>query len=191
MDICVYGASSDQLEQRYLRDAYTLGQAMAQRGHGLIFGGGATGMMGAAARGVHDGGGQLLGIAPSFFNVNGILYPDCTDFIYTETMRERKQLMEERADAFVMTAGGIGTWEEFFEVLTLKQLGRLNKPIAVLNTGGYFDEMQQMLTHAAAQHFMKPQCLELYRLCAGADEVLDYLEGYDAAAVDVRHLKNL
>ena len=191
MDICVYGASSDQLEQHYLQDAYTLGQRMARRGHGLVFGGGATGMMGAAARGVHDAGGRLLGIAPSFFNVNGILYPDCTDFIYTETMRERKQLMEERADAFVMTAGGIGTWEEFFEVLTLKQLGRLNKPIAVLNTDGYFDEMQQMLMHAAEQHFMKPQCLALYRLCDSADEALDYLEGYDAAAFDVRHLKNL
>ena len=191
MEICVYGASSDQLEQRYLRDAYALGREMARRGHGLIFGGGATGMMGAAARGVHDGGGRLLGIAPSFFNVNGILYPDCTDFIYTETMRERKQLMEEHADAFIMTAGGIGTWEEFFEVLTLKQLGRLNKPIAVLNTGGYFDEMQQMLAHAAGQHIMKPQCLALYRLCGSADEALDYLEGYDAAAFDVRHLKNL
>ena len=102
-------------------------------------------MMGAVARGMTEVGGEILGVAPGFFNVDGILYEKCTEFIYTETMRQRKQIMEDRADAFVMTAGGIGTFEEFFEILTLKQLGRHNKPIAILNTNGYYDAMEQIL----------------------------------------------
>ena len=80
--------------------------------------------MGAAARGASAGNGEIVGVAPTFFNVDGIIYDKCTELIRTETMRERKQIMEDRSDAFIMVPGGIGTFEEFFEVLTLKQLGR-------------------------------------------------------------------
>ena len=191
MNICVYGASSNQLAGAYIQAAEELGALLARRGHGLVFGGGAQGVMGAVVRGAHREGGYTLGIAPTFFNVDGILYPNCSEFLYTETMRERKQQMEERSDAFVMAAGGIGTFEEFFEVLTLKQLGRHNKPIAVLNTNGYFDSLQQQMERCVAENFMKPACLNIYRSFAEPAALLDYLENAEAKAIDVRHLKNI
>ena len=94
MNICVYGASSAKLKDIYYEKTQELGRAMAKRGHGLVFGGGATGMMGAAARGVTQEQGYILGIAPRFFDQPGVLYENCTEFIFTETMRERKQLLE-------------------------------------------------------------------------------------------------
>ena len=87
MQICVYGASSNDIDARYLEAGEALGMEMARRGHGLVFGGGASGLMGAVARGMTQGGGAILGVAPSFFNVDGILYDKCTEFIYTDTMR--------------------------------------------------------------------------------------------------------
>lgn len=120
MNICIYGASSAQLEQIYYDKTEELGKMMAKRGHGLVFGGGATGMMGSAARGVDVEGGYILGIAPRFFDKPGVLYQNCSEFIFTDTMRERKKLLEERSDATIVTPGGIGTYEEFFEILTLK-----------------------------------------------------------------------
>jgi hypothetical protein len=191
MNICVYGASSNQLDPEYLKVGETLGEKMAERGHALIFGGGAQGMMGAVARGMDRGGGSILGIAPSFFNVDGILYTHCREFIYTETMRERKQLMEERADAFVMTVGGIGTFEEFFEILTLKQLGRHAKPIAVLNTKGYFDDLLRQLQRCVDEKFMTEGCLAIFRSFEDPEAMLQYLETADTKPEDVRHLKNI
>lgn len=90
MNICIYGASSAQLEQIYYDKTEELGKMMAKRGHGLVFGGGATGMMGSAARGVDVEGGYILGIAPRFFDKPGVLYQNCSEFIFTDTMRERK-----------------------------------------------------------------------------------------------------
>lgn len=191
MKICVYGASANEIRRSYLESGETLGRLMADRGHGLVFGGGGQGMMGATARGITERGGYCLGVAPSFFNVDGVLFERCTEFIYTETMRERKQIMEERSDAFVMTPGGIGTFEEFFEILTLKQLGRHNKPIAILNTDGYYDDMAHMLRTTVEEGFMKPACLELYGVFSEPETLLDYLESDQAAAIDVRHLKNI
>jgi len=178
MNICVYGASSSAIDGSYIAAAERLGTALAARGHGLIFGGGASGLMGAVARGVHSRGGPILGVAPSFFNVDGVLYPHCTEFLYTETMRERKQLMEDRADAFVMVPGGIGTLEEFFEILTLKQLGRHKKAIAVLNTNGYFDGMTALLDAAVREGFLAETCRTLYAGFAEPEPMLDYLEAY-------------
>ena len=120
MNICIYGASSELIDAKYMEETEKLSRVLASNGYGLVFGGGAQGLMGAAARGFKAMNGEIIGIAPTFFmNVDGILYDQCTQFIYTETMRERKQLMEEHADAFLVTPGGIGTFEEFFEILTL------------------------------------------------------------------------
>ena len=191
MNICVYGASSNAIASAYLAAGETLGRAMAKRNHSLVFGGGAQGMMGAVARGMTEEDGEILGVAPGFFNVDGVLYEKCTEFIYTETMRQRKQIMEERADAFVMTPGGIGTFEEFFEILTLKQLGRHNKPIAVLNVNGYYDAMETMLRTAVEQNFMKPACLNLYGIFSDPQQLLTYLEQTEQETADVTKLKNI
>ena len=178
MQICVYGASSATLDASYLEAGRRLGRVLAQRGHSLVFGGGDSGLMGAVARGVKELGGRITGVAPRFFHVDGKLYAQCDELIATETMRERKQCMEDLADAFVMTPGGIGTFEEFFEILTLRQLGRHQKAIAVLNTNGYFSETLQMLNRAAREHFMTPACNELYRVFDEPEELVPYLEDY-------------
>ena len=183
MYICLYGASSDEIAPEYIRLNEGLGRQRGKRGHALTFGAGPAALVGAAARGMTETGGEIIGIAPSFFNVDGVLYPHCTQFIYTETMRERKFEMEERADAFIIAPGGIGTFEEFFEALTLKQLGRHNKPIALFNIGGYYDDMIALIDKAIAEHFMKDVCRELLRAFDDADAMLDYIETCDTTTM--------
>ena len=175
MDICIFGASSERLDACYFEAAEELGRLMASGGHRLIFGGGNDGLMGACARGAAEGGGQIVGVAPRFFDEPGILYPDCTEFIFTETMAQRKSRMEELAEAFIALPGGIGTFEEFFEVLTLKQLGRHAKPMALLNTAGYYDALGSMLDTAVAGGFMGGDVLGLYALCRTPEEALRHV----------------
>ena len=191
MNICLYGASSSSIAKAYINPTGALGEKMADRGHTLIFGGGAAGLMGAAARGAYSHGGKIIGVVPSFLNVDGILFNNCDEFIFTETMRERKQLMEEKSDAFVMTPGGLGTFDEFFEILTLKQLGRHSKPIAVFNINGYFDSLIAQLNNAVYKQFMTPEALELCLFTDNADKLINYLEDGAAAHLQARIYKNL
>lgn len=191
MYICVYGASSDEINDRYINEGEKLGLEMTRRGMNLVFGAGANGMMGAVARGVSKGGGYIVGVVPRFFNVDGIIYDKCDELIRTDTMRERKQIMEDRADAFIMTAGGIGTFEEFFEILTLKQLGRHTKPIVMLNTDGYFNKMEEMMRDAIAQKFIFESVSELYAVCDSVEDALDYIEGYKCESIDASDYKKV
>ena len=188
MKICIYGASSNRLEPRYYEDARRFGTLLAEGGHSLIFGGGAGGLMGACAEGAS--GAEIIGVAPRFFDEPGILYPGCTRMIYTETMRERKAIMEEEAEAFVVLPGGIGTFEEFFETLTLKQLGRHGKPIALLNTLGCYDAMQELLRRSAETGFMSANCLKLYALCDSPAAALDYVENADRLTGGIARLED-
>ena len=179
MNICMYGASSTDLEQIYYDAAEALGRRIAARGHGLVFGGGAQGLKGAAARGVAACGGRTTGIAPRFFDKPGILYKQCSEFIFTDTMRERKELMENMSDAFVMVPGGIGTYEEFFEILTLKSLHRLDRPIVLYNINGYYDGMEVLLRHTADEKFMAESNLKLCEFMDDPEKILEYIEEYE------------
>ena len=176
MNICLYGASSSAIAKSYINPTEELGAKIAERGHTLIYGGGAAGLMGAAARGAYSQGGKIIGIVPSFLNVDGILFDNCDEMIFTETMRERKQLMEEKSDAFIVTPGGVGTFDEFFEILTLKQLGRHSKPIAVFNINGYFDSLIEQLKNAVHKQFMNPESFELCFFTDNADKLINYIE---------------
>lgn len=178
MRICVYGAASDEIERAYITAGENLGKEMGKRQHSLVFGGGAKGLMGATARGMSEEGGYILGIAPHFFNVDGALFSKCDELIKTDTMRERKQLMEEKSDAFVVTPGGIGTFEEFFEILTLRSLDRHKKPIAILNTNGYYNDLLSFLKNGVKQNFLRESNLELFFVSESEKEILDYLENY-------------
>lgn len=191
MKICVYGASSALIDESYIQAGEELGRMMAMRGHGLVFGAGADGMMGALARGVHSHGGEIIGVVPSFFNVDGVLFDNCTELVRTETMRERKQIMEDRADAFIVSPGGIGTFEEFFEILTLRQLGRHTKPIVILNTNGYYDSMDEMLEKAVISGFMTAECKKLYTTAATPEEALDYIENYVPKHYNILEVRNI
>lgn len=191
MNICVYGASSKTIDNNYVLEGEALGTLMAKRGHKLVFGGGATGLMGAAARGMDKENGYIIGISPKFFDVDGILYKNCSEIHYTETMRERKQLMEDLSDAFVVTPGGAGTFDEFFEILTLKQVGRHNKPIAILNTNGYYDHLLELIEVAIDGNFMTAENRNLYSVCRTPEEVLDYIENYHFESKSLKDYKDI
>ncbi len=180
MKICIFGASSDNIPREYLDAARSFGCAVASRGHSLWFGGGAHGVMGEAARGAAAHGGEIFGVAPSFFDVGDTLFRGCTELIFTETMRERKAILEESADAFAVLPGGIGTYEEFFEVLVLSQLGQLKKPIAVYNVGGCYDKLRELVESTVTHGFMRSECLSLCRFCRDKEEIFDYFMGFYA-----------
>ncbi len=191
MNICIYGASSETIDKIFIDTAYSLAAESAKRGHTLVYGGGGNGVMGASARGAYDSDGKIIGVAPSFFKVDGVLFEHCTEFIYTDTMRERKKILEDRSDAFVVAPGGIGTFDEFFEILTLKQLERHNKPIVIFNVDGYYDRMLEMLKKTTEENFMKPKSLELFECFDNVAAVLDYIENYDEKPIDIRELKDI
>lgn len=134
--------------------------------------------MGAAARGVDAHHGYILGIAPTFFDQPGVLYEHCSEFIFTETMRERKKLLEERSEATIVAPGGIGTYEEFFEILTLKSLRRLNRPIVLYNIEGYYDIIKELLEQTADRDFMDRENLKLCEFMDDPEEILDYIENW-------------
>lgn len=134
--------------------------------------------MGAAARGVDAHHGYILGIAPTFFDQPGVLYEHCSEFIFTETMRERKKLLEERSEATIVAPGGIGTYEEFFEILTLKSLRRLNRPIVLYNIEGYYDIIKELLEQTANRDFMDRENLKLCEFMDDPKEILDYIENW-------------
>lgn len=191
MKICVYGAASSLIENRFIEAGKELGRRMVERGHGLVFGGGANGMMGAVAEGVFEKSGYILGVIPEFFQEAGaeISFKNCTDYIYTDTMRERKRELAENANGFIVTPGGIGTLDEFFEILTLKQLGRHNKPIAIYNIDGFFDELDAMMDKSIEKEFITHDCKELYSIFDDIDKMLDYLENYNEKDIDISKVK--
>ena len=191
MRLCLYGASSNLIDKKYIEATEKLGEEMAKRGHTLVFGGGANGLMGAAARGATKAGGEILGISPKFFDVDGVLYDKCTEFIYTETMQERKHLLVTKSDGFIVMPGGPGTFDELLETLSLRQLGIHNKPIAAFNIDGYFDPLGQMLKNAYDGNFMTEEILQLCPLFNNETELLKYLEENEKGTGDFSVLKAL
>ena len=192
MRICLYGAASPTIDPEYIRATEEFGREMARRGHSLVFGGGGRGLMGAAARGIHEAGGRILGIIPRFFAEDDIESASdlCDEIIETDTMRQRKQLMEENADAFLMVPGGIGTYEEFFEILTSKQLCRHNKPIAIFNLKGYYEPLNRLLEEGIRQNFIKESVKELYTVSDDPEVLLQYMEAPHKPLKTVKELKD-
>lgn len=191
MKICVYGAASSKINKVYIKSGEELGRKMVERGHSLVFGGGRNGMMGAVARGVSEKKGHIIGISPAYFEENNaeVSFLNCTEFIHTDTMRERKRLLDEKSDAFIVAPGGIGTFDEFFEILTLKQLGRHNKAIVIFNINGYYDNLLKMMQYSINEQFITTDCVELYKVTNTVEETLDYIESYDPTEVDLSRVK--
>ncbi len=192
MRICVYGAASPTIDSEYVNQVEIMGEQMAKRGHSLVFGGGGNGLMGAAARGVKKGGGYILGVIPKFFDDEKVeaICDFCDELIEPDTMRQRKQIMEDNADAFIVVPGGIGTFEEFFEILTLKQLCRHNKPIAIYNLKGYYNEINYALEQAIIKNFIKDNCRELYITTDNLEELFAYIEEPADKIRSVKELKD-
>lgn len=185
MRICVYGAASDAIAPIFKQDAEALGKELALQGFELVFGGGATGVMGAVAKGALDAHARVIGVAPRFFDREGVLEKRCTQLIFTDTMRQRKEKMEALSDAFIMAPGGMGTFEEFFEILTLRQLGRHQKPIAVLNTNGYYEPLEQLLASACECGFVAPAYRGMYELASTPQQAVGAIRE-KLCAIDAR-----
>ena len=190
MRICIFGASGRELDERYYTEAEALGELIGRNGDSIVFGGGAEGLRGAWARGVHSAGGGIIGIAPRFFDEPGILYDKCSRMIFTETMRERKQAMQDNSDACIVLPGGIGTLEEFFELLTLKQLGRDDRAIVLLNTLGAHNAMISMLNELAERRFMSKNCLTLYSVAETPRQATEQLAEYVPQTGSIRRLED-
>ena len=178
MRICVYGAASSTIDKEYVELVENLGEEMAKRGHNRVFGGGGTGRLGAVARGVYRGGGDILGVIPKFFKEENIecIFEFCNKLILPDTMRERKQIMEDNADAFIVVPGGIGTFEEFFEILTLKQLCRHHKPIVIYNINGYYNDIVNLMNTSISKNFVREKCLELYSVTDNLETLFKVIE---------------
>ncbi len=187
MRICVFGAASPTIDEKYKATVYEFGRKMVKKGHSLVFGGGGNGLMGAVADGVKAEKGYILGVIPEFFEDEYVekICDFCNELIMPETMRERKQIMEDNADAFVIVPGGIGTFEEFFEILTLKQLCRHNKPIAIYNIDGYYNEIINAMQCAVDKKFIKDTVNDLYFISEDVTAIFNYLED------PVREIKNI
>ena len=148
-------------------------------------------MMGAVAEGVYEKGGYILGVVPSFFHESNpeVSFKECSEFIYTDTMRDRKRVMEDNGEAFIISPGGIGTFDEFFEILTLKQLGRHNKAIAIYDIDGFYEEIAKALHKMVEQKFITDDCAELCKVCTDIDPMLDYIHNYDPKDIDISKVK--
>ena len=191
MNICIYGSASNEIDKKYIEQTELLSKTLAKRGHSLVFGGGANGLMGAAARGFYSENAKIVGVVPKFFNVDGILFENCDEMIRTDTMRQRKQIMDDRADAFITTPGGIGTFEEFFEIITLKQLGQSKKPLVLFNIDGYFDPLRAMLENCVKGNFMPQATVDLCFFCDSIDEIINYIENYTAEEFNILKFRSI
>ena len=175
--VCVFCGSSFGKDPAFRDAARAIGFGIAKMGYTLVFGGGGLGLMGDVARAALDGGSTIQGIMPAFLQA---LEPEVSPqekLIVTPHMQERKNLMLQMSDAFIVLPGGLGTFDEFFEVVTEAQLGVHDKPIIVVNVNGYFDALDAMLHHIIETGFAKERVLKLYYLADGADAALEILEG--------------
>ena len=169
--LCVYCASSDRIDPKYVTAATQLGKLMVDQGWGLVYGGGKTGLMGAVARSVKSHGGRVVGVITDFMKARELAFDEADELITVITMRERKLLMETRADAFVTLPGGFGTLEEIMEILTLRQLHVVKKPCVFLNQDGFYDDLLRLFDKMLAEKFFKPSNLDLFRVANTVDEV--------------------
>jgi uncharacterized protein (TIGR00730 family) len=154
--VCVYCGSAPGIDPIFAEEASALGRSMADAGIRLIYGGGNIGLMGTVARAVLDAGGEVTGVIPSFLKEREILLEDAQETIVVPDMHTRKQIMYERADAFIALPGGIGTLEELVEQLTWAQLGRHTKPILLLNTLNFWRPLLDLFDHMSRSGFIRP-----------------------------------
>ncbi len=180
--LCVYCSSSDRLDPKYFAAAEAVGASLAQRGWSLVYGGGRSGLMGAVARAAKSGGGRVIGVIPDFMKAKELAFDEADELITVVTMRERKLLMESRADAFVALPGGWGTLEEMMEIITLRQLDVLRKPCVFFNQDGFYDDLLRFFDRMVTERFNKPSNLQLFSVAKSVDEIFAQLEAGAAPA---------
>jgi len=175
--VCVYCGSSSRVDQKYKDAAVELGKLIASSGWNVVYGGGRVGLMGLVADSALSSGARVVGIIPQHIQAREIEHNDLTELHIVDSMHIRKQMMVDRADAFVILAGGLGTLDEFFELLTWKQLGLHDKPVVMVNIDGYWTKMIEAIQHIANEKFMRPEDFGMFQVVNTVAEVPDALRG--------------
>jgi len=173
--VCVFCGSRSGGDSAYADDARTLGEALAARAMGLVFGGGHIGLMGVLADAVLKRGGDVIGVIPQGLVDRELAHSGVKDMRIVPTMHQRKAVMADLADAFIALPGGYGTADEFFEILTWAQLGLHAKPIGLLNTGGYFDSLLAWIDRSVQEGFLRASHRDLLRVARRPEELVDLL----------------
>ena len=169
--LCVYCGSSSGVDRSHRDAAARLGRLMAERGVRLVFGGGNIGLMGALAQAALDAGGSVTGVIPRHLADREVAHPDVTELIVVDSMHERKLRMFQLADAFAVLAGGLGTLDETFEIITWRQLGLHDKPIVLVDCAGYWAPLRRLLDHVAASGFAGAGASRLFTVVERVDDV--------------------
>lgn len=185
-NVCVYSASSTQIDPIYFQAADTLGRLLAQKGINLINGAGCLGLMSRISDAALATGGTVTGIIPRFMVEQNWHHKGLTHLIETETMHERKRMMADLSDGIIALPGGCGTMEELLEIITWKQLGLYLKPIVILNTNGFYNPLLEMLERAIDQHFMRRQHGTIWQVAQTPDEALQLLYTTPMWSKDIR-----
>jgi uncharacterized protein (TIGR00730 family) len=189
--ICVYCGSRPGNSPEFPTIARSVGRWIGERGGQLVYGGGKNGLMGAVAEATQAAGGRVVGIIPKALVEKEWANHSCTELHIVDTMHERKRMMAERADAFLALPGGIGTFEELFEVWTWRQLGYHDKPVGLLNAGGYYDTMIEFLGTSVRHGFMNDWQMDLLRIHTDADPLLRELVQAAGMNADSLHLSEI
>jgi len=176
--LCVFTGSSIGAQQEYIHAAETLAGLFCKSNIGLVYGGAKIGLMGKLADAMLQQDGEVIGVMPEFLAEKEIAHEDITELHLVESMHERKKLMNDFADGFIMLPGGMGTLEEFFEVLTWSQLGLHKKPFAILNVNHYFDALIKFLDHSVAEGFLKPMYRDMIVIETTPEAVLEKFLNY-------------
>ena len=187
--ICVYCGSRPGENPAYTEAATAVGQWIGKLGGQLVYGGGRTGLMGTVAEATRAAGGRVVGVIPQALVDKELANTACDELHIVANMHERKAMMAERSNAFLALPGGIGTFEEFFEVWTWRQLGYHDKPIGLLNTAGYYEHMLQFLGSSVANGFMGEWQMGLIRHSADIDQLLQSLVEEAGLAPDSQDLR--
>jgi uncharacterized protein (TIGR00730 family) len=182
--VCVFCGSSPGNHPDYARAARDVGTLLARESIGLVYGGGNTGLMGEMADAALAAGGQVIGVIPGHLEAREVAHKGLTDLRVVRTMHERKAMMADRADGFIMLPGGYGTLDEFFEVLTWTQLGIHRKPCAVLDVNGYFGPLLGLLDHAAGQGFLRDDHREMVLTGTDPAGLLDRMAAWAPPATE-------
>lgn len=175
MKICLFCASRTDVEQQFHDAAAELGQGLAERGDVLYYGGGSIGLMGTCARAVHEYGGRVVGVIPSKLRDREVAYEEADEMIVTATMSDRKRILMDEADAFVILPGGFGTLDELLDAVTTKQLGYHDKPILIVNVAGFFDAQFDMFRSIVGKGFADPGQLGLFQVTDDVESTLRIL----------------
>ena len=174
--ICVFCASSDQVDPAYFAVARQMGHRIGCSGHRLVWGGGRVGLMGELARATRAAGGHLIGVIPESLRKVEVAYMEADELIVTADMRQRKHVMDQRADAFVVLPGGFGTLEELSEILVQKILGYTDRPLVILNSMGFYDKLLELFEHFIAQGFARQKHRTFYHVVSQVEEALAVIE---------------